>query len=79
MAEMEEKFQEILGNEDAMSQIMSLAQSLNHDTDPSSSENSTMDFGEMMGGLDPKMMAMATKLMGAYQSQHRSLDRKSVV
>lgn len=70
MAEMEDKFQEILGNEAAMSQIMSLAQSIGGESPRE--ENEGME--SMLGSLDPKMMALAMKLMSAYQSGHRTID-----
>lgn len=66
MAEMEDKFNEILGNEEAMSQIMSLAQSFSSPTEQNSG-------GESVGGMDPKMLALGQKLLAAYQSQHRSI------
>lgn len=79
MADMEEKFQEILGNEQAMSQIMSIAQSLGGGSNevlpaPTGGEDSGMNFGQMMGGIDPKYLAMGMRLMSAYQSQHRSME-----
>lgn len=78
MAEMEDKFQEILGNEAAMSQIMSIAQSLSS----GEKENTTTEWApasdtgtveELMGGLDPAMMALGMKLVSAYQRNHRAL------
>lgn len=68
MAEMEDKFQEILGNEDAMSQIMSLAQSF---SSPSGAEEGNSK--PSLGAMDPQMLALGQKLLAAYQSQHRSV------
>ncbi len=73
MAEMEDKFQEILGNEEAMSQIMSLAQSFSSPSEVSSSE--APPLGEdFLGSLDPKVVSLGMKLMSAYQSSHRSIQ-----
>lgn len=86
MAEMEDKLNEILGNEQAMSQIMSIAQSItggNHDENSTSDLGYGMDTGSganlmplegLMDGLDPKFLAMGMRLVTAYQSQHRSME-----
>lgn len=76
MAEMEDKFQEILGNEQAMSQIMSLAQSFSSGDTASDSQETSQEPGDMtqaFSQLDPKMMGFASKILSAYQSQHRSM------
>lgn len=75
MAEMEDKFQEILGNEAAMSQIMSLAQSFSSGDEGAVSETDE-DF---LGSIDPKLLSMGMKLMTAYQSGHRSMELMSAL
>ncbi len=72
MAEMEDKFQEILGNEAAMSQIMSLAQSFGGGEATETVSSDSLEG--LMGSLDPKMMALAMRLMSAYQSGHRTIE-----
>lgn len=90
MADMEDKFQEILGNEQAMSQIMSIAQSLGGGDDSESGSDTfdlmeslpapmpnlggMGDLAQMLGGLDPKYLAMGMRVVGAYKSQHRSIE-----
>lgn len=77
MAEMEDKFQEILGNDQAMSQIMSIAQSISGGSGEGGSGASTsmnsMNMEEMLGGIDQKWMARGMRLMGAYQTEHRTV------
>lgn len=75
MAEFEEKFQEILGNETAMSQIMAMAQSLSVPQE----DNNPTGIEDFVGGLDPKMMAIGMKLLTAYQNQHRSIELMSAL
>lgn len=74
MAEMEDKLQEILGNEDAMSQIMSLAQSFSNPESPLASPRSTGGIGEMLGEIDPRMISMGMRMVSAYQDSHRTVD-----
>lgn len=75
MAELEDKFQEILGNPSAMNQIMALAQSISSSEkqEPEWSpveQPSTPDLGleGMLNGLDPAMLSAGMKLLNAYQS-----------
>ena len=90
MSELEDKLSAILGNPQAMSQIMSLAQSLGggsvapappprEQTAPPPQEiapdgQSAPDLSALLGGLsggnglDPKLMAMAGRIMEEYQS-----------
>ncbi len=80
MPEMEDKFQEILGNEAAMSQIMSIAQSLSSPSDSAEGEDGWESVGQsspvnlegVLGGLDPAMMALGMKLVAAYQQENRT-------
>lgn len=72
VAEMEDKFQEILGNEEAMGQIMSLAQSFGGGGGELVSEDRGLEG--LMNGLDPKMMSWVMGLVSAYQSGHRSIE-----
>ena len=63
MAEWEEKLNAILGNPDAMRQIMALSQSLGgEETTPPSPlrqpENPMPDLAAMLGGLDPALVQM---------------------
>lgn len=96
MSELEDKLSAILGNPQAMSQIMSLAQSLGGGSvapappprdqtappprelapegqNPPSGQNAP-DLSALLGGLsggngpDPKLMAMAGRIMEEYQS-----------
>lgn len=75
MSEMEDKFQEILGNQQAMGQIMSIAQSLSPDLEGetnASGGGDGLNLEGMLGDMNPKMLAMGMELVSAYQSQHRS-------
>lgn len=83
MAEMEDKFKEILENEQAMGQIMSIAQSITGNASSQPSSNTiggeslpqfAGGFEDLLGGMDPKYLAMGMRLMTAYQSQHRSME-----
>ena len=64
MGEFEEKLNSILGDQQAMGQIMALAQSLGKqsssdqeekDTAPEPAEDAPPDLSQLMGNLDPKM------------------------
>ena len=88
MSELEDKLSAILGNPQAMSQIMSLAQSLGGGSaapapppqeiapegQSAPSGQSAPDLSALLGGLsggnglDPKLMAMAGRIMEEYQS-----------
>lgn len=86
MSELEDKLNSILGNPQAMSQIMSLAQSLGAPS-PQSAErtaplpeppapppSSAPDLSSLLGGLtgsgglDPRLMQVAFRVMNEYQS-----------
>lgn len=100
MSELEEKLEGILGNPQAMAQIMALAQSLNggggapssggeppappsgetqaQPAAPSSGEAQTRSapppspasggLGDLLGGLDPKLLSAAAGLIGQFNS-----------
>lgn len=76
MGEFEEKLNSILGDQQAMGQIMALAQSLGKqsssdqeekDTAPESAEDAPPDLSQLMGNLDPKMVQLGMRLMREYQ------------
>lgn len=82
MAEFEEKLNSILGNETAMGQIMSLAQSLSgggdtptdtpyvEDVQSVSDEGDGMpdfDIFSMLGDIDPRMIQLGIRLFQEYQ------------
>ena len=72
MGEFEEKLNSILGDQQAMGQIMALAQSLGKqsppdqeekDTAPEPAEDAPPDLSQLMGNLDPKMVQLGMRLM----------------
>ena len=76
MGEFEEKLNSILGDQQAMGQIMALAQSLGKqsssdqeekDTAPEPAEDAPPDLSHLMGNLDPKMVQLGMRLMREYQ------------
>ena len=76
MGEFEEKRNSILGDQQAMGQIMALAQSLGKqsppdqeakDTAPDPAEDAPPDLSQLMGNLDPKMVQLGMRLMREYQ------------
>lgn len=76
MGEFEEKLNSILGDQQAMGQIMALAQSLGKqspsdqeekDTVPEPAEDAPPDLSQLMGNLDPKMVQLGMRLMREYQ------------
>ena len=87
MSEFEDKLQSILGNPEAMSQIMSIAQSItgnSHDSespspseeefDPPAPENQAAgDVFSALGNLDPRLVQMGMRLLSEYNSTD---DRK---
>lgn len=89
MPEFEDQFQEILGNEQAMSQIMSLAQSFSSGTSTSeTSGGGSSDLGggdalgnmsSMLSGIDPSMIAIGMRLLSAYQKEHRSVELMTAI
>lgn len=81
MGELEEKLNAILGDSQAMSQIMALAQSLGK-SDPKEGEDVSStppsdpppapeaEPGEdLLGGIDPQMLDLGMRLLGEYQRQ----------
>ncbi len=81
MGELEEKLNAILGDSQAMSQIMALAQSLGK-SDPKEREEASpappsdpppapeAEPGEdLLGGIDPQMLDLGMRLLGEYQRQ----------
>lgn len=76
MGDFEEKLNSILGDQQAMGQIMALAQSLGKqsssdqeekDTAPEPAEDAPPDLSQLMGNLDPKMVQLGMRLMREYQ------------
>lgn len=76
MGEFEEKLNSILGDQQAMGQIMALAQSLGKqspsdqeetDTAPEPAEDAPPDLSQLMGNLNPKMVQLGMQLMREYQ------------
>lgn len=78
MSELEEKLGAILSNQDAMSQIMALAQSLGGSSgqgdspapQPAAQEGSETDAAPPAGagGLDPRLLTLAARLAAEYNS-----------
>lgn len=78
MSEFEDKLQSILGNPDAMNQIMSIAQSIsgasqNDAAEPDcvSSAPDTVDTGSLfssLGNLDPRLVQIGMRLLSEYNS-----------
>lgn len=81
MGELEEKLNAILGDSQAMSQIMALAHSLGK-SDPKEGEEASpappsdpppapeAEPGEdLLGGIDPQMLDLGMRLLGEYQRQ----------
>ena len=76
MGEFEEKRNSILGDQQAMGQIMALAQSLgkqsatsqeeDHER-PEHAEDAPSDLSQLMGNLDPKMVQLGMRLLQEYQ------------
>lgn len=77
MGEFEEKLNSILGDQQAMGQIMALAQSLGKSSPqegereegppPQHSSEDPPDLSQIMGSLDPKMVQLGMRLMREYQ------------
>lgn len=84
MAEFEDKLNSILGNQEAMSQIMALARSLSGEqpeapalegqTEPS--EPPAPDLSALMGQIDPKMLQAGMEVLRQVQSTE---DRSSAL
>ena len=86
MAEFEDKLNAILGNQEAMSQIMSIAQSITGNSrdsgaaaeeeepaPPPSENRAAGDPFSMLGNLDPRLVQMGMRLLSEYNSTD---DRK---
>lgn len=85
MAELEEKLNAILGNQEAMGQIMALAHSLSAGSkdgegEAASEERATMDRGisedretpdlsALLGQIDPDMIQLGMRLLQEYRSK----------
>lgn len=92
MAEFEDKLNAILGNQEAMGQIMALAQSLGSSgalggqgsgeaaqSQPAPAPTSApppVDIGSALGELDPRMLQLGGRLLQEYQ---RTDDRKTAL
>lgn len=83
MSELEDKLGAILSNQDAMSQIMALAQSLGgadraappppeSQTPPESAAPAGGDILSALGSVDPRLISMAMRLAGEYNSNNDS-------
>ena len=75
MAELEDKLNAILGNPEAMGQIMSLAQSLTggagggaEPPPPPPSPAGGGDLAALLGQADPRMLRVGMEVLQAYQS-----------
>ena len=89
MSEFEDKLQSILGNPDAMSQIMSIAQSITGNADgggeadpsedpapPAAGGQDTGDVFSVLGNLDPRLLQIGMQLLSEY---NRADDRKTAL
>lgn len=80
MGDLDEKLNAILGNPEAMGQIMALANSLGggggengsnqmgEETQSSSAQESSPDLFSGLGDIDPRMLQMGMRLLREYQS-----------
>ena len=84
MAEFEEKLNSILGNQEAMGQIMALARSLSGEQSPpadggaqageeppapSAPEGAPPDLSALLGQVNPKLLQTGLQLMGQLQEE----------
>ena len=85
MSGLEEKLNAILGNREAMGQIMAIAKSLGEEERPENPEEDgfvsaqpedPVDLGGVFGGVDPKLMEMGMRMLGEY---NRTDDRKAAL
>ena len=86
MSEFEDKLQSILGNPDAMNQIMSIAQSLSGSSPDEGESTSPQDINEKsnnaealfssFGNLDPRLLQIGMRLLSEYNSTD---DRKTAL
>lgn len=83
MSEFEDKLQSILGNPDAMNQIMSIAQSISGSSPSEGESTLSQDIGadsnnaealfSSLGNLDPRLLQIGMRLLSEYNSND---DRK---
>ena len=86
MAEFEEKLNAILGDQQAMGQIMALARSLSGGGEDNSAQPETLpepdtgggggDMAALLGGMDPALVQMGMRLMQEY---NRADDRNTAL
>ena len=80
MSEFEDKLQAILGDPDAMSQIMSLAQSIGgsspEQTAPDTSGEESASAFSMLNDLDPRLLQIGMRLLSEFNSTD---DRKTAL
>ena len=87
MSEFEDKLQSILGNPDAMNQIMSIAQSItgnSHESETAppeeiSAEPAAETGGDpfsLLGNLDPRLLQVGMRLLSEYNAED---DRKTAL
>ncbi len=88
MSEFEDKLQAILGNPQAMDQIMSIARSIGGNTPPDDPGPSDQDLCPpppqtmpddpftLLNGLDPRLMQLGMRLLGEY---NRTDDRTAAL
>lgn len=90
MSEFEDKLQSILGNPDAMNQIMSIAQSITgtpqdsndsftaeeHPDPPDPDSEPSGDLFSALGNLDPRLLQIGMRLFSEYNSGD---DRKTAL
>lgn len=78
MSDFEDKLQSILGNPEAMGQIMSIAQSISgvshedgapSDKEPEPPAPSSGDPFSMLGSLDPRLLQLGMRLLSEYNSE----------
>ncbi|MCC8120516.1 MAG: hypothetical protein LIO42_00645 [Oscillospiraceae bacterium] len=81
MSEFEDKLQSILGNQEAMSQIMSIAQSLNgtsgssNQAEPAGQAEQSSSPGPSgldLKNLDPRLLQLGSQILSEYQSPNDS-------
>lgn len=73
MAEFEETLNHILGDENAMGQIMALAQSLTggKKTEERPEQGESPDLSALLGGADPALLRMGAELLQTTQGQNQ--------
>ena len=71
MAEFEETLHHILGDEDAMGQIMALAQSLSGGQKEGAQPEEPPDLSPLLNGVDPALLRMGAELLQSARGQDR--------